>query len=186
MVSKSLSLFCVKSTSWRQKVCHDVKKFARKLKRRHDVRNSISWRQKVWHDVRTCHNVKTFVRKSKTIHDIKKFIMTSKHLSWSQKHVLTSKVYHDVKNTSKSLSWRQKHFMTSQKSLWWHQKHVISITLTLTFDLFPWYFVVRIIPGYLHIKFCNNRPTFNEVMVWYRAADTQIHTYRHTETPALQ
>ena len=24
-----------------------------------------------------------------------------------------------------------------------------------------------IIPGYLHIKLCNNRPTFNEVIVWH-------------------
>ena len=44
-----------------------------------------------------------------------------------------------------------------------------------------------------HIKLCNNRPIFNEVMVWYRAADTMTHTHActrarahtHTHTRAL-
>ena len=39
----------------------------------------------------------------------------------------------------------------------------------------------NIIPGYLHIKFCNNRPTFSKVMVWYRAADTDIHSQTYIQ-----
>ena len=41
--------------------------------------------------------------------------------------------------------------------------------------------------GYLHIKLCNNKPAFNEVMVWYRAADisTEADSQTH-KTPTLQ
>ena len=38
------------------------------------------------------------------------------------------------------------------------------------------------IPGYLHIKCCNNRLSFNKVMVWYRAANTHIHTCTYIQT----
>ena len=40
------------------------------------------------------------------------------------------------------------------------------------------------IPWYLHIKCCNNRISFNIVMVWYRAANTQIHNYMQTDRQA--
>ena len=48
------------------------------------------------------------------------------------------------------------------------------------------------IPGYLQIKCCSNRISFNKLMVWHRAANTHIHIYiqtdrqTYTQTPALQ
>ena len=55
------------------------------------------------------------------------------------------------------------------------------VTLTLTIDLYSWYFSnIQISYPDISIKFGNNRPTFIKVMVWYRGADTQIHTHRHT------
>ena len=38
-----------------------------------------------------------------------------------------------------------------------------------------------IIPSYLHIKFCDNTSTFNEVVMWYSAGDAHIYTDTHTD-----
>ena len=51
-----------KSLSWRQKVCHDIKKC---VKTRHDVKTRH-------------HGVKKYIMMSKTRHDVEKSVMTSK------------------------------------------------------------------------------------------------------------
>ena len=39
-----------------------------------------------------------------------------------------------------------------------------------------------IVPSYLHIKFCNNRPTYIEVTLWHRVG-THRYTHRQTDIP---
>ena len=46
------------------------------------------------------------------------------------------------------------------------------ISVTLTIDLFPWYFST--------MQVYNIRPKLNEVIVWYWAVDTHIHTQTNT------
>ena len=65
-----------------------------------------------------------------------------------------------------------------------------TISLTLTFWPIHVIFLdnAGIRPGYLHIKFYKNRPTFNEVIVRYRTVDIHAHGHTHAyrQTPALQ
>ena len=37
-----------------------------------------------------------------------------------------------------------------------------------------------IIHSYLHIMLCSKRPRFNEVIVWYRVVNIQLHRHTHT------
>ena len=132
-----------KNTPWRHKVRHYVIKCVK-------TSNSASCCQKVrcyiWHyDVcytYSCHSAKTFVTSKmchsslhkKVRHDVKMFVMKSKSLSWSQKHVMTWKVKnmstfcHEVKH----ISWRHKvrydikRFVMVSKSCYDDNKFVIA------------------------------------------------------------
>ena len=176
------------SLSWRQKVrktCHDVKKFVMSSntrhyvkytsKVRHDVKNT-SWRQKDRHKVKNTSWRQKHVMMSKTRHDIKHFIMTSTDTSWRQKlshwrqQILTP-IWHFYDVSLPSYQW----LYVKVSQFRWHWPW----PLTYSSDIAK---KIRYYTQLPHIKFCNNRPTYNEVTVWYRAADTQI----HRQTPALQ
>ena len=103
----------IKNTSWRQKVSHDVRNtWIQKVRKYTSWRqkyikmmsNSSSWRQKYVMTSKVCHDVKTR-------HDVRKFVMRSKlschHLTswqtfWHHDVFLSwcQKVCHDVSNTS--------------------------------------------------------------------------------------
>ena len=150
----------MESTSWRQNICHKVKKY---------VITSKVW--KVHHDIK-----RKFVMTSKRVTTPKKFIMTLKHImkpktSWRQKachnvkktrhdvkkdfmthntHHYVKNDHHDVKNTPwrqkkfvimsktvimpKRSSWRQMHVMTSNSSSW-RQKHIMALHQTYRHDV---------------------------------------------------
>ena len=113
----------VKTSSWRQKLRHDVKKFIMTSKIRHAVKNT-SWCQKISsRHQKKVMTAKTSSWQQKTCHDSKNFIMTSKCSSWCQKPVKTSKtsswrqkVTLKIHDYVKITSWRKKNiFMTSKK-----------------------------------------------------------------------
>ena len=76
--------------------------------------------------------------------------------------------------------------------IFWHKFDISKFSTIVCFlnfgdlDLWPICMIFLdnacIIPGYLHMTFCNNRPTFNEVLMWYRAVDSQTHSHTHTNT----
>ena len=148
----------LESSSWRQTTCQ--KNMSNYLKVLYAMTSKCTkitpWCQNV------CHDVKNFVIMSKSMesilwhqkvhHDVKKFVMTSK-------------TRHDVKT-----------FVMTAKS-YFGTNYVFFLT-NLVWPI-PVIFLDNsgIIPGYLHVAFCNNRPTFNEVMVSYRAAGGQTGTH---------
>ena len=111
--------------------------------------------------------------------------MVSKCLSWRQKFRHYVKKYGKYIMTSKSASWRQK-VCHDGKKLFWYQLCFFPTNLVWPI---PVIFLDNsgIIPGYLHVAFCNNRPTFNEVMVSYRASggQTGTHTSPHLTSSHL-
>ena len=73
----------------------------------------------------------------------------------------------------------------------WHVISELSTIMCFSQFLWPWpltYFCDISWQCRYHTQLppyqvCNNRPTFNEVIVWHRAADTHIHT--HTGGPSI-
>ena len=84
----------VKTLPWRQQVCHEIRKFFMTSKTFcHEIKNT-SWCQKVCHEVKTCHDVRKFVRKFVIMMSKRKTsIMTLK----SQKEKKSASWYHKVR-----------------------------------------------------------------------------------------
>ena len=123
------------NTSWRQKVCHDDKKFVMMSKTFHDVKRfvitlkSSSWCQKVCHDVKRLSWSKKYTMMpmtSKTHFHIILFMKWCKKCHEDKKLVMTSKIRHHAKNTSlrqKSSPWRQNVHDVKKTPWWQHVRH---------------------------------------------------------------
>ena len=183
----SHDLFFVNKFVMTSKTRHDVKKFVMKSKTYHDAKKLVKhvmtlkrstwpwWRQKVHHDV------KKFIMTSKIP---ERYVMTSKTSSWHQKvchdikgMLWRQKLHNDVKNFQSYLKCQILLLFAFVLNIFWHQFDIstmcrsrviddyvfftISVTLTLTVT-FPVIFLDSsgIIPRYLCVKVCNNRPTY--------------------------
>ena len=111
-----------KSTSWRQRVCHDVKIMTLHQK----VRQKLG--QKVYQDVKLHYDINGLIdvkNMSKLRHDVK--VMTSKIRHDVKKYVMTSKVRHDIKKYVKVTLCHYVKIMTLHQKVCqklWHQRSV--------------------------------------------------------------
>ena len=170
-----------KSSSWRQKhvmtskTRQDTKKFINascRQKVRHDDKNT-SWRQQVRDVVKNTWKVR---------HDAKNIVKNCVMM------LTTVSPIWNVKYDSCS-PFSKKYFATNLTFLRCLVPELSTIMCLSQFRWpWPWpltyprdiFFNAGITPGYLQIKFCNNRFTLHEDIVWYRTADMHIH--RHTQT----
>ena len=127
-----------------------------------------------------------------------------------KKFDMTSNTRHDIKNTSLRLKvcsyikgiltrLRLRHVVTNFQSylkcqirytnLTFLRYVVLELSTIVYFSQLRWSWPFPVIfrdnikptwPSYLHVKLCNNQPNFNEVTVWYMAANTHIHIQTHT------
>ena len=99
---------------------------------------------------------------------------------------MTSKLHHDVTHFGSHLKCQIRFLFAFVLRIFWHQLDIytmccswvindyvfFTISVTLTIDLFPWYFST--------MQVYDIRPKLNEVIVWYWAVDTHIHTQTNT------
>ena len=139
-----------KRSSWCQKYAMMTKKFVMMPKtvimsKRSSWRQCTSWRQQFRHYVK---NTRTMA--------LKKYAMTSKISSWRTKVCLDIKL---CKVLLLRIFW-QFDISTMCRFRVINDYVFFTISMTLCFDLFPWYWSIMQV-SYPAIKFCNNRPTFN-------------------------
>ena len=185
----------VKNTLLRQKYVMTSKKLVMMSKTRHDVKKFVMTST-------TRHDVKKLVKHGKVPKRsswFQKQIMVSTSLSRRQnyvmksKFVVMSKIYERYGMTSQTLSYLKcqiRFLFPLVFIIFWHQFYIstmcrsrvindyvlFTISVTLTVDLLQWYFsTIKCYTQLPYIKFCNNRPTYNEVTVWYKVAEIQIH-----------
>ena len=111
------------------------------------------------------------------------YAMKSEITSWNQKYIMMSKVSHDVKITP----WHQKvHHDVKEYVMTSKVLHDVRY-YAMTSKVYRCQLVCHdVMSGFHHITFCNNRPTFNTIMVWYRAAEqTNTHRHQHYNNLAL-
>ena len=125
---------------------------------------SILYCQKVCHVVkRVCYGIKKYVLTSETMS------IASINTSWSQKLLVVSKMSNTIHihNLFKSILAAIWHINGVLLMIMYFSHILVMLIFTYTHDICQY---ANIISSYHHIKFCNNRATFNEVMVWYRRA----------------